>query len=81
MRWWSRVKNIGLCNTPTFSDQLIRSCEKLIILLIQDWYFRGYLVGSSAYDGELILAMIILIGNVLFDIPFIRSIISHKRKI
>ena len=51
------------------------------IFLITDWYARGFSVNSSAFDGELMLGMIILIGNILFDIPFIRSLKAlSKRK-
>ena len=49
--------------------------------LISDWYLNGYALGnSSTYEGELILGIIILIGNIMFDIPFIKSLISYKRK-
>ena len=43
--------------------------------LIYDWYVRGYSVSNPEYTGQLILGVIILIGNIIFDIPFIRSLI------
>ena len=50
------------------------------IFLINDWFFSGFSKGISKYDGELLLAIIILIGNIMFDIPFIRSLIQYKKK-
>ena len=44
------------------------------IIFINDWYVRGFLEGSSAFDGELILGSVIIVGNILFDIPFIKSL-------
>jgi Na+/H+ antiporter NhaC len=49
-------------------------------LLINDWFFSGFSKGVSGYDGELILAIIILVSNIIFDIPFIRSLIQFKKK-
>lgn len=49
------------------------------ILLIQDWYYRGFTIGTSIYDGELLLGIIILIGNITFDIPFLKSLKSFIR--
>ena len=44
------------------------------ILFICDWFYRGFLTYSSVFNGELILGIIILVSNILFDIPFIRSL-------
>jgi len=44
------------------------------ILLICDWFYRGFLTCSSIFDGELIFGIIILVSNIMFDIPFIRSL-------
>jgi len=49
-------------------------------LLINDWFFSGFSKGVSGYDGELMLAIIILVSNIMFDIPFIRSLIQFKKK-
>ena len=49
--------------------------------LISDWYLKGYVQGnSSAFEGELILGIIILIGNIVFDIPFVKSLKHYGRK-
>jgi len=49
-------------------------------LFINDWFSNGFLKGVSGYDGELILAIIILVFNIAFDIPFVRSLIQFKKK-
>ena len=43
-------------------------------LFIYNWYIQGYVEGNPEYFGTLILGIIIIIGNVFFDIPFIRSL-------
>lgn len=48
--------------------------------LIYNWFFSGFSKGISDFDGELILGVIILVSNIIFDIPFIRSLIKFKRK-
>ncbi len=48
------------------------------IIFINDWYQRGFLTGSSAFQAELILGVIIIVGNILFDIPFIKSLRNFK---
>jgi hypothetical protein len=48
---------------------------------IYEWYTRGILQGSSAFNGELILGIIIIIGNIAFDMPFIKSLrVLTKKK-
>ena len=50
------------------------------ILFIYDWYNRGFVEGASFdYLGTLMLGIIILVGNIIFDIPFIRSLINFTR--
>jgi len=48
--------------------------------LIWDWYARGWSRGSLLFDGELVLAVIILVGNLVFDIPFVKSLLVFNRK-
>jgi hypothetical protein len=50
------------------------------VFLINDWFVRGFSTGTSKYDGELLLAVIILAGNILFDIPFIKSLKMPSKK-
>ena len=44
------------------------------IFLIYDWFIRGFSVGNPAYNGELMLGIIILVDNIIFDILFIKSL-------
>ena len=48
------------------------------LIFINDWYSRGFITGSSEFDGELILGMIIIVGNIVFDIPFLRSLRNFR---
>jgi hypothetical protein len=41
--------------------------------LIYDWFCRGYF-------SELMLGIIILVANITFDVPFIKSLIKFKKK-
>ena len=60
---------------------LLVICPVLVsVFLINDWFIRGFSTGVSTYDGELLLAIIILSGNILFDIPFIKSLKTSNRK-
>ncbi|UCF50349.1 MAG: hypothetical protein JSU91_02375 [Thermoplasmatales archaeon] len=50
-------------------------------LFIYDWYFRGILEGTTAFDGEFVIGIIIIIGNIAFGIPFIKSLkVLSKKK-
>jgi len=48
--------------------------------MIYDWFSRGFSLGISSFDTELILGVIILFGNIVFDIPFIKSLKTTFRK-
>ena len=63
-----------------FAPLLIICPVFVSVFLINDWFIRGFSTGTSTYDGELLLAIIILSGNILFDIPFIKSLKTHHRK-
>jgi hypothetical protein len=63
-----------------FAPLLIIAPILVSLFLISDWFYRGFSRGVSTYDGELLLAIIILVGNILFDIPFIKSLITLSRK-
>ena len=48
---------------------------------IYDWYIRGVIGNCTAHNGELILGIIIIIGNIAFDMPFIKSLkVLSKKK-
>ena len=48
--------------------------------LIYDWYVRDFLWNDLNLISELLLGVIIIVGNVLFDIPFIKSLTNFSRK-
>lgn len=48
--------------------------------LIYDWYVRDFLWNDLNLISELMLGVIIIVGNVLFDIPFIKSLTNFSRK-
>jgi len=50
------------------------------VFLIYDWFCRGFSIGSSVFDGELMLGIIILVGNIMFDIPFLKSLLRYRRR-
>ena len=47
------------------------------IFLIYDWIDNGL---ASPYFGSLIIGIIIIIGNIVFDISFIKSLRELSRK-
>lgn len=49
------------------------------LLFIYDWYSRGFVEGASGYFGTLLIGIIILVSNFLFDIPFIKSLMEITR--
>ena len=63
-----------------FAPPLIIAPVLVSVFLINDWFVRGFSTGISNYNGELLLAIIILSGNILFDIPFIKSLKTLSRK-
>lgn len=75
-------KNLKVIKTEILFTPLLIIFPLIIAgSLISDWYLRGYVPGnSSAFEGELVLGIIILIGNIMFDIPFVKSLIRYKRK-
>ena len=46
--------------------------------LIYDWYIRDISWNSLDLFGELLLGVILIIVNILFDIPFIRSLRKYS---
>jgi hypothetical protein len=50
------------------------------VVFLLEWYTKGFINGSSEYDGELLLSLLLIVGNLVFDIPFVRSIRTLKKK-
>jgi len=44
------------------------------ILLIYDWYNRDITLNQLELEGELMLGIIMLVVNIIFDIPFVNSL-------
>ncbi|MFH1101073.1 MAG: hypothetical protein V1726_03450 [Methanobacteriota archaeon] len=57
-----------------FAPWLVIVPVSVSMLFFWDWYVRGFSVGSTMVDGELLIGLILLFGNILFDIPFLRSL-------
>ena len=66
----SSLNKIELWFTPI----LIIVPMVISLFFLQDWYFRGFLFNNSTYDNELLIGLVILIGNIIFDIPYLKSI-------
>jgi len=52
------------------------------VIFILDWFNRGFIPGDPRFNGELVIGFIIIIGNLFFDIPFIKSLkkfSQHKK--
>jgi hypothetical protein len=50
------------------------------VVFLLEWYTKGFINGSSEYDGELLLSLLLIVGNLVFDIPFVRSVRTLKKK-
>jgi hypothetical protein len=48
--------------------------------LLWRWYIHDSLHTTQTHTGELILGLIILIGNLIFDIPFVNLLIQQMKK-
>jgi hypothetical protein len=63
-----------------FAPMLIIVPIGVSFFFVWDWMVRGVSTGSSMYDGELFLGSLLLIGNLVFDIPFLRSLHMLSKK-
>jgi hypothetical protein len=63
-----------------FAPVLIIAPLIVSMIFLQEWYSRGVLNGSSAFDGELFIGLIILFGNIVVDVAFLRSIRLLRKK-
>jgi len=84
MKYIEKEKNYKkVIRTEILFTPLLISLPIIVsFFLFYDWYTRGLLLNNPAFNGELLLAAIILFGNIIFDIPFLKSLIklSKKRK-
>ena len=49
-------------------------------VFIYEWYSRGFVLGVSSFDFEVVLGLILIFGNIMFDIPFIISLRKLSKK-
>ena len=63
-----------------FAPMLIIVPIGVSFFFIWDWMVRGFSTGSSVYDGELILGLLLLFGNLFFDVLFLQSLRIQKEK-
>jgi hypothetical protein len=42
--------------------------------LLFDWYFRGFIIGDASYNSQFFIGIFLIVGNIVFDIPFIISL-------
>jgi hypothetical protein len=63
-----------------FAPMLIIVPIGVSLVFVWDWYARGFSTGSSVYDGELLIGLLLFIGNLIFDIFFLRSLRILKKK-
>jgi hypothetical protein len=63
-----------------FAPMLIIVPIGVSFFFVWDWMVRGFSTGASIYDGELILGLLLLFGNLFFDVLFLRSLRIQKEK-
>jgi hypothetical protein len=51
------------------------------LFFLWDWFVRGFSMMTSIYDGELFLGLLLLAGNLAFDVPFLKSLRMLKKKL
>ncbi len=72
--------NLKVVKSEIFFTPMLIILPLLVgVFLVYDWFCRGYSLGVSDFNGELMLGVIILVCNVLFDIPFVYSLIRYKK--
>jgi hypothetical protein len=74
------IQNLLLRLELWFAPILIIVPLAVSLFLVWDWYARGSSLGLSSFDGELLFGLLILCGNLVVDIPFIRSIRTLRKK-
>jgi len=63
-----------------FAPLLIIMPMVVSMFFIWDWYVRGFSQNTALYDGELILGLLLLCVNFLFDVLFLRSLRVQRKK-
>lgn len=77
----NKDNNLRIVRTEIlFTPLLILLPIIVSFFLIYNWFFNGFSKSVSDYDGQLMIAIIILFTNILFDIPFIKTLIQFNKK-
>ena len=63
-----------------FAPMLIIVPIGVSFFFIWDWMVRGFSTGSSAYDGELILGLLLLFGNLFFYTRILHELSNFDRR-
>jgi hypothetical protein len=63
-----------------FAPLLIIMPMSVSMIFIGDWYVRGCVQKSTLYNGELLIGLLLLCVNFVFDVLFLRSIRLQKKK-
>lgn len=82
MDYVKKEKNISkMIRTEIFFMPLLVIFPIIVgLAFINEWYTHGFTTGDPSYDIQLIIGIIIIIGNIIFDIPFIRSLRKLSKK-
>lgn len=73
------IQNLLLRLELWFAPVLILLPIVVSMFFVWDWFIKGFSSASSLYDGELILGLLMLLGNLFFDVLFLRSLRIQKQ--
>ena len=76
-----KLDNDRIIRTEIILTPLLIVAPILIgVFLINDWYVRDFLDNELNLFRELLLGIIIIVGNILFDIPFVKSLKKYTKE-
>lgn len=87
-----KKKNLAYIRNKKTEEQKIIKTEILLtpllvisplivgFLLIYDWYIRDFILNELDLFSELMLGFIIIFGNIIFNIPFMKSLRVYSKK-
>lgn len=72
--------NVKVVRTEILFTPLLMVLPLIVgYFLINDWYNRDFITSELELTGELMLGIIILAGNVMFDVPFIKFLLTRRK--
>lgn len=63
-----------------FAPLLVVAPFLLGLYFINDWFYRDITLNQLELEIELILGIIVIIANIAFDIPFLKSLKQNLKK-